>query len=304
MSTELSTPKKARVQAVCDFLDTEKRPYSHNAVFRWAGVSKRSGWRILSQARAVDPRTYHSLNPTTDTRGRKKLFSANDIRKMTSTLESHGFDGRTLRWADLPAAAGLDIQASERTIQRAMQGAQFRRCLACHKSYVNPRLAERRCEYARHMLEKYPMPQDWYHVRWSDETHFGWGSEGRIWVLRRPWERDCPDCVVEDKQPPEKDLVRVHAWGAVGHNFKSPLVWYNSGNPNGKMTLQTYRDQIFEPVVGSWLRDGHNFVLEEDNDSGHGTGKSNIVRTWKKEAGLTSFFNYLRLFGKIGTSRN
>ncbi|KAL8359970.1 hypothetical protein RB598_008355 [Gaeumannomyces tritici] len=172
-----------------------------------------------------------------------------------------------------------------------MQGAQFRRCLACHKSYVNPRLAERRCEYARHMLEKYPMPQDWYHVRWSDETHFGWGSEGRIWVLRRPWERDCPDCVVEDKQPPEKDLVRVHAWGAVGHNFKSPLVWYNSGNPNGKMTLQTYRDQIFEPVVGSWLRDGHNFVLEEDNDSGHGTGKSNIVRTWKKEAGLTSFFN-------------
>ena len=26
-------------------------------------------------------------------------------------------------------------------------------------------------------------------------------------------------------------------------------------------------------------------------DSGHGTSKSNIIRTWKKEAGLDSFFN-------------
>ena len=57
------------------------------------------------------------------------------------------------------------------------------------------------------------------------------------------------------------------------------------------MSLQVYRDVVLEPVVGQWLRDGHSFVLEEDNDSSHGTSKSNIVRTWKKQHGLDSFFN-------------
>ncbi|KAK4236393.1 hypothetical protein C8A03DRAFT_35699 [Achaetomium macrosporum] len=57
------------------------------------------------------------------------------------------------------------------------------------------------------------------------------------------------------------------------------------------MTLQVYRDQILEPIVGDWLRSGdQRFVLEEDNGSGHGTSK-NIVRTWKEDNGLESFFN-------------
>lgn len=32
-------------------------------------------------------------------------------------------------------------------------------------------------------------------------------------------------------------------------------------------------------------------MLEEDNDSGHGLGKSNIVRTWKQKHGLQYYFN-------------
>ena len=31
--------------------------------------------------------------------------------------------------------------------------------------------------------------------------------------------------------------------------------------------------------------------MEEDGDSGHGPGKSNIVRTWKEKNGLESYFN-------------
>lgn len=34
-----------------------------------------------------------------------------------------------------------------------------------------------------------------------------------------------------------------------------------------------------------------DFVLEEDGDSGHGPGKSNIVRTWKQENNLEYYFN-------------
>ncbi|KAL8331077.1 hypothetical protein RB593_001839 [Gaeumannomyces tritici] len=143
------------------------------------------------------------------------------------------------------------------------------------------------------MLEEYGAKEDWYHVRFSDETHFGWGLGGRARVLRRPWERDCPDCVQEMNEPvDEKDTKRVHAWAAVGYNFKSDLIWYDvPTNDNGKMTLKVYRDKILEPVVGAWLRDSQNFVLEENNDFGHGTGRKNIVKTWKEENKLKSFWN-------------
>jgi len=46
------------------------------------------------------------------------------------------------------------------------------------------------------------------------------------------------------------------------------------------MSLQIYRDKILEGVVKLWLEAGDRFVLEEDGDSGHGTGqkKDNIVK--------------------------
>lgn len=39
-------------------------------------------------------------------------------------------------------------------------------------------------------------------------------------------------------------------------------------------------DQILEPVVGSRLWDGHDFMLEEDNDSGDGGKGKNVVTEW------------------------
>lgn len=45
------------------------------------------------------------------------------------------------------------------------------------------------------------------------------------------------------------------------------------------MKQEVYINQILGLVVKPWLEGGHDFVLEEDNDSGHGPGKSNIVHT-------------------------
>ena len=63
-------------------------------------------------------------------------------------------------------------------------------------------------------------------------------------------------------------------------------------NTNGKMSQRVYIDQILKPVVKPWLEAGHDFVLEEDGDSGHGPSrKHNIVKAWKKENKLESYFN-------------
>jgi len=75
--------------------------------------------------------------------------------------------------------------------------------------------------------------------------------------------------------------MRYYVWAAVGYNFKSKLRFYEvPTNINGKMSMQIYRDEILEGVVRPWLDAGQHFVLEEDGDSGHGTGRytTNIVK--------------------------
>ncbi len=79
----------------------------------------------------------------------------------------------------------------------------------------------------------------------------------------------------------------------MGYNFKSELIFYEvPGNSNGKMSQRVYIDSILEAVVKRWLEAGEDFALEEDGDSGHGSGKSNIVRDWKAEHWLKYCFNY------------
>lgn len=45
-------------------------------------------------------------------------------------------------------------------------------------------------------------------------------------------------------------MKKLHAWAAIGYDFKSPLVLYNIlSNTNGEMTLEVYRDNILESII-------------------------------------------------------
>jgi hypothetical protein len=119
------------------------------------------------------------------------------------------------------------------------------------------------------------------------------GPQGSIYITRKPGERYCSDCIQQrdEKDDKQKEMKKVHAWAAIGKDFKSDLVFYDVGNTNGKMTQRGYIDQILEPVVKPWLERGDHFILEEDGDSVHGPGKSNIVRKWKDDSKLQYYFN-------------
>ena len=200
-----------------------------------------------------------------------------------------------MTWDTLGYEAGL-VNVSARTIQRAMGSLHYYKCVACQKGWVSKDLAKRRLEFAKTMLSRYPNPVDWYRVRFSDEVHFGLGPQGKLMIIRRPGERYCKNCVQETREPDEADKKKLHSWAAIGHGFKSPLVFYEiASNTNGKMTQRAYIDQILEPVVKPWIQRGDDFVLEEDQDSGHGMPgkikKTNIVTEWKAKNGLESYFN-------------
>ncbi len=80
--------------------------------------------------------------------------------------------------------------------------------------------------------------------------HFSRRLEGKTWIIRKPGEQYCPDCIKHYEKEPTHSEVQLHAWGAVGWNFKSTLCLYEVlTNTNRKMSYLVYRDEILEKVV-------------------------------------------------------
>ena len=137
----------------------------------------------------------------------------------------------------------------------------------------------------------------WKTVRFSDEVHFGLGPQRKLHIIRRPDERYCYDFIQEKQQPEDKGkkeeevTKRFHCWAMVGWNYKSNLVFYEvPTNKNGKMSQTVYLN-ILEDYVKPLLDQGEEFTLEEDNDSGHGTGNNSKVWKWKEKQRLKYYFN-------------
>jgi hypothetical protein len=197
-----------------------------------------------------------------------------------------------MSWETLAYESGLDV--SPRTVKRAMGTLDYHKCIACRKGWVSEKTAEKRLEWAEETYRRYPNKQDWHRVRFSDEVHIGLGPQGQLRIIRKPGERYCVNCIQHEKEPDEKDKKKLHCWAAVGYRFKFPLTFYDiPSNTNGKMTQRAYIDTILDPIVKPWILDPkQDFVLEEDRDSGHGTGDGKgIVKTWKKQNKLECYFN-------------
>ena len=103
------------------------------------------------------------------------------------------------------------------------------------------------------MLERYPEPENWHRVRFSDKVHQAIRPEGSLYIIRKPGERYYADYIQHREEKDgykKKELKKVHAWAAVGYDFKSPLTFYTiPSNNNGKMTQKAYIEQILTPVV-------------------------------------------------------
>ena len=211
---------------------------------------------------------------------------------MDEILQTWGLEARAFTWSQL----GTVAEAPEvwwRTIQRAMNKRGYNKCIACTKTYASEPLKAKHRNWTWEKRNIWTL-DDWKKVRFSDEVHFGRGPQRKLRIIRKPGELTCEDCIHEQGEPEEKDKKQkwYHCWAAVGWNFKSELVFYEvPGNTNGKMSQRVYIDSILEPVVKPWLEVGEDFVLEEDGDSGHGSGKSNIVRDWENEHNLKYYFN-------------
>lgn len=283
------TLKKARVKGAVAFAQQQKerysRNFSYNEIFRACQVSKTRGYKIV---KSFD-RKFH--NEFEKTRGRKKILTPEDLDKIEKLLWSEGFEARRLTYSQLLPAAGIDKEVCNRTLRRALGTRDWRKCIACPRSFVSREHAEQRVEFARRSLEKRPAKEDYCNIRYSDEWHAACGDDRQVYIFRKPGERYCPDCLYEgpDLRKIENEKFNAHFWAAVGYDFKSDLYEYRiSLNNNGKMTATYYCDYILKKIVKLWLKEGQEFILEEDCDSAH---RLQIVQEYKKKEGIKAFYN-------------
>ncbi|KAG5777061.1 hypothetical protein H9Q73_009252 [Fusarium xylarioides] len=218
----------------------------------------------LSTPRYAEKSSYKSTY--VETRGCKKLLSEDDKDKLEKLYDKEGFEAKRLSWTNAAIEAGIETEVSTDTVRTAAASRGLYKRIARQIQYKSDADCQAREAWARKELAKRPEPEDWHNVIFTDECHWGFGDEARQYIERKP--------------PTDKDLKRVHGWGGIGWDFKSDLHLYDiSSNSNGKMTQTYYLDNILKPFVHKLRQEGRYFVLEEDNDSGHGPGKNNPVRS-------------------------
>ncbi len=279
---------ESKVKAVIEFNQAHNIPFFKEDVFRYFGVSRRTGYRVLHRKEGGP-----KLRPDgKDPRGRKRKLTNDDVRRLENILEQRTLDTPPYTWASLAHEAGL-AESSWRTISRCLGDLEFSRCVQCAKYWMGPHIAQKRLEFARLQALQRPNWPDWKDVRFSGELHFALSSSGVLHLLPRHGERRCSECTQDCDQPEEDVAKRWHCWAMIGWDYKSDLAFYDvPGNKHGAMLHKVYVDSILYPHVLPALERNENFVLEEEGDFGHGSAdRSNIVRQWKAKHGLKHFFN-------------
>lgn len=284
--SQLDTPKKNKIIGAAQFARVHGIKYTQTSLAVTFEVSR--------------SQVSYALDSELDRTGKQSELKVTNHQKLTERdldrvelfLVENGSDGHTLTWDELASQFGFEVIGQ--TLRLRMAERAVGTFIAAEKPWIDPKLAAMRVQYATNMLSRYPKAEDWYHVRFSDEVHFGWGPEGYIRIIRhrgRHW-RNHPECIHRKETRDtgnEDDNKRVHYWAAVGRNFKSPLIRYEvPSNKNGKMSYRVYIDSILEPVVSKWCLEDQPWTLEEDGDSGHGKGaKPSVVSRWKEAHGIT-----------------
>lgn len=280
---QLDTPKKQRIAGGAQALEAKGIPYTQKFLEDTFEASNKQVRNALSSS---TERT--KKRSQLKARNHEKL-SERDVDRVCQFLDENEEMAKDLTWAELVDQFGFPIHWVTMRNRLHKRGYFIFRSVSFE--WIDEELAKYRVRWCEIMLQRYPNKEDWYHIRWSDETHFGWGPEGPKTILRKRGHgtRYKPTFIqrleANDDTQEEKIAKRVHFWGAIGYNFKSNLIEYKIPlNNNGKMTMEAYKNQILDVEVLNWCKEETRWVLEEDGDSGHGNqSKDNLIIQWKKE---------------------
>ena len=252
------TPKRARVrQAPVD-------GKSWSQIHAELGVPKATAQRIC---KAKSSRTTRKGKAC-----KRRLLNTRAIRRIIRYI-AQNWSTRRATFEQVKRALG--IEASARTIRRELRKAGYRRCIACPRPFISRKQAKKRLDFA--LSHRWWGTSDWAASRldggdwrkviWSDECIFELGKNGRIWVTRRVDEKRCSDCI---KSTYRSGRVTVMIWGAIGWDWKSPLVFLEKEEGCKGVNSRAYRDQVLYPIVFPLFDElGPEYIFQEDGSKVH-----------------------------------
>ena len=159
---------------------------------------------------------------------------------------SESWANRTKSWGRVKAE--LRLEASITTIRRVMKAHGYRRCVTCKRPFISKKQAAERLAFA--LKYRWWGTVDWKKVIWSNEATFETRKRGRIWVTRRPEEKNHLDYI---QSVYRSGRVSIIVWGAIGWDWKSPLILLTKEKEIRGIYSKIYLNQVLEPVVFPWL---------------------------------------------------
>jgi hypothetical protein len=194
---------------------------------------------------------------------------------------SKDYTSRCLTYERVRALLG--IKASARTIRRELRRAGYRRCIACPRPFISRAQAKQRLFFTRvHRwwgTSDYAATRegggDWRKVIWSDECTWETGRKGRAWITRRTDEKRCSTCI---RSVYRSGRFTVMIWGAIGWDYKSPLVFLEKLPGRKGVCSKAYLQQVLEPIVFLLFDSlGPEYIYMEDGSKVH-LGKARLPR--------------------------
>lgn len=267
------TPARAKVRGL---FKAGHRPCD---IFRMTRIPEPTISRILKENGSRRTRKGRKYKPN--------KLSNREVRRIIRYL-SKNFTTRAQSIAQVRAVC--KVEASESTIRRALKRAGYRRCVACPRPFINARQAKQRVAFARRYRwwgTSDEADGDWRLVIWSDECTFETGKRGRVWVTRRVDEKHCTDCIKSVYRSGRKSIM---VWGAIGWDWKSPLVFLEKEEGRKGICSKAYLNQVLDSVIFPYWAEmtedeRSKFIFMEDGSKVH----KGHARLPKLNSGIRTF---------------
>ena len=263
----VSAAHKAQLIAIYEFVKAQHLGCTNTSIFRHCGVSRRTGYRILSDAgyggvpvprrQSKQQSTPHELHPPID---------LDTLYRLRLWKEAGGLQSYAATWKQLAVRSGLvgERKMSWRALKDEVATFEYEKRELHRSKMINPDVRPTRCNLAR--ARKIWSEDDWKKIRFSGVGVFG-RAEGHS---------------------------RFYCWAQVGWDFKSELVFLNmEGADDGGVRPEVYIHGVLEPHVLPFI--SPDYILQEEDDMGHDAAPGSAVEQWKMAHDLQYYISSSQL---------
>jgi DDE superfamily endonuclease len=222
--------------------------------------------------------------------GRRSIISTATIESIRRYTQMAPYIYRQ-NWVQLKAQ--FQLNCSTRTLMRACHKARIRLYICRPTQYRKNEITMNQFKWA---ADHYNDSEAQWRSRLSiDECIFEHGDIQKSRCIRESGTQD--DSINRQKMDKRRKGWRLPVWGAVGYNYKSPLIIVRGSGKRGALKLVDYHRLVLEPHFDGILANFGGVAplpveTIEDGNSSHGFASfGNICAQWRRDHKVKVMFH-------------